>query len=475
MISYREKEMMMAMRFLADHTNEFARSVDLAKQDIADGRELARSISVLPELSSYEQIVELARENGYDTTLRIEDLLSEAELEELDREYQAIEDQFNELTGLNKTDAIFIITAVILQMVRQVLQPKVDFEAFAGKDERVGHDKAADDAKKQFDHDKADKLKKEAENDPDRGYRYYYASREEILDLAHVPYDVINGTKQFGVGLGGRNHRLKTLGHDPRLGYLFGTCNILTNTMSLGKENLFRTLHIGIDETGSHAAVANASAMKMIGYSLKRFKESQATVGLAVMKQAYHINSDKYSKEGLPLPFLQILFDADVIELLCNEGLDYAKLEFLETVGKQTLLAELISYVISVAHRVTITVQENMMENKDKVFSKEEFFASLKKQETLNEVRTRKVILISESIATTVNAAVMVGAGIVSAHSGEPETVKAALKYVDLGGYLSTIIHLFSDLRFISKVKKDFIAQAIEKNYMEKLDAIMSQ
>lgn len=84
----------------------------------------------------------------------------------------------------------------------------------------------------------------------------------------------------------------------------------------------------------------------MFEYTVKRYKESKATIGLAFIKQAYHIKSDEYSKEGLSLPFLQLLVDSDIIKELCESGIDYAKLDFGGSVGVQTALAEMINYVI---------------------------------------------------------------------------------------------------------------------------------
>ena len=270
--------------------------------------------------------------------------------------------------------------------------------------------------------------------------------------------------------LSGKNHRVKTLGHDPWLGYLFGTCNILTNTMSLGKDNAFRTLHIGKDQSGKLSAIAEADPTKMFEYSVKRFKESKATVGLAVIKQGYHIKSDEYSKEGLGLPFLQLLFESEIIQELCESGIDYAKLDFLGTVAKQTIFAEVINYVISIAHRIAIICEGNHIENKK--ITKRQLLQSLKKNATLNEVRTRKVILISECIASSVNAIVIGGIEIAAVMTENGELAKEAAKKIDIGGYISTVLHLFSDIRFISKIKKDFIAKSIEENYREKLENI---
>ncbi|MCT7399996.1 hypothetical protein N5B56_13075 [Eubacterium sp. LFL-14] len=93
----------------------------------------------------------------------------------------------------------------------------------------------------------------------------------------------------------------------------------------------------------------------------------------------------------------------------------------------------------------------------------------LRKSASLHEVRTRKIIMISEYIASSVNAIVIGGIEVVAAVTYNEKLAEEAVKRIDIGGYISTIIHLFSDIRFISKIKKDFIEKSIEENYKEKL------
>ena len=474
MISYREKEMMMVMKCLADHSREFAEQIADATERMVAKEQMVSLSNKLPDISDYESLVEFSKNLGYDSIIRIGDLLSQEELDQLEKEYEEIENNFKEQTGLNKTDIIFVVIAVLLQMTRQVLQPSLNFDAFKSAEERDAHDKTANEAKKSsYDEESAKKTQEKAAKDEKeklKKSRYYYASVKDIADIEHVPYDVVAGTKKYNVKLSGPNHRVKTLGHDPWLGYFFGTCNILTNTMSLGKDNAFRTLHIGKSEKGSPCATAEANLMKMVEYSTKRFKESKATVGLALIKQGYHIKSDEFSKEGLGLPFLQLFLDSQIIQELCESGIDYAKLDFLGTVGKQTLLSEMINYIISITHRITIVCTETRKESEK--MTKDQLLACLKKNATLNEVRTRKIILISECIASAVNAIVIGGIEIAAALTENAGLAKEAAKKIDIGGYISTVLHLFSDIRFISKIKKDFIAKAIEEGYKEKLAAI---
>lgn len=47
--------------------------------------------------------------------------------------------------------------------------------------------------------------------------------------MAH--YDAIQGCADVEAGLGAVNHRVKTLGHDPIAGWIFGPVNILSDSL----------------------------------------------------------------------------------------------------------------------------------------------------------------------------------------------------------------------------------------------------
>ena len=80
-----------------------------------------------------------------------------------------------------------------------------------------------------------------------------------------------------------------------------------------------------------------------------------------------------------------------------------------------------------------------------------------------------KDLEISECIASSVNAIVIGGIEIGAALTKNEALAKEATKKLDIGGYISMVLHLFNDIRFITKIKKDFIVKAIEENYREKL------
>jgi hypothetical protein len=87
-------------------------------------------------------------------------------------------------------------------------------------------------------------------------------------------------------------------------------------------------------------------------------------------------------------------------------------------VGTEVTLASLINWLIAVVHRLCF----------DETKDEEEFY----------EVRTRKIILYSNLIASTSNV-------IACYFTGN-------YKMLDIGGVLVTIARLISDVRFICKI-----------------------
>ena len=82
----------------------------------------------------------------------------------------------------------------------------------------------------------------------------------------------------------------------------------------------------------------------------------------------------------------------------------------------------------------------------------------------LYEVRTRKILFISNSIASTSS----IINGVITQNP----------KNLDIGGLIVTVGHLFSDVRFMAKIKKEFIQNEIDKKLQSELaeiDNILSE
>ncbi len=311
-----------------------------------------------------------------------------------------LEEEFESQTKLNKLDVAFLFFATALQCVRQYVLTHFQ--------ERVDHNKAGE---------KTD----EASN---RSHRWYRPSLEEIINNP-VPYDAMFGSKDFNLGLGGSSHRFRTLGHDPLLGWIFGTSNIVTSTLTTWE---FSSYHVKTGATAlnhSRDRITNkANTGKVLVYTKNRIinegiKEKIA-VGYALLKQRKHIKSDIYTKAGLPLPIISTM-SPDLAERIAIYGFDIGN---VATVGKQASLAILINTLIAMVHGL--------------FFDKNKYSSW-----SIYEVKTRKILSYSNLIASTSNILYV--------------AIKKDYKKLDIGGILVTLYRLLTDAKFIRKVKEEFI------------------
>lgn len=338
-----------------------------------------------------------------------------------------LEEEFEHRTRLQKQDMAFLFLATALQCCRQYLL--TDFKDRLGDQEAAGNTLG----EKTFDPHNAD---------ADRKHRFYNPSLEEIISHP-VPFDVNIGSKDFGSPLSGYGkfgHRAATLGHDSILGWIFGTANIATSTVTDAK---FCSYHVSSDNKSDFFA-NNANTAKVLYYTqdklLHQGLDGKLIIATSLVKEAVHLMSDVNSKNSLPLPIIST-FNPELANDLAKYGLDMAN---VINVGKQVAMAEAINLIIAMLHRLTFNLGS---ESDRKLF----------------EVRTRRIILCSNSIATASNViAVAIGSAIGVA-TDNPDLVKKSLKKLDIGGFLVTMRHLLSDTKFIRDVKQEFVLNNFDK------------
>lgn len=463
------------MKFLQDETDKLSEELQTAIIATQKGEVYQIDTVPQPNVETFEELTQLASDAGYDCYIRAKDILTPEEISDLERRKEEIEHQFRSQTKLHPADYGFLMAAIAMQIIRQALQPALDFESL-NPYKREGHKSAAEATDKSTAQKKFDEAKDDAKKrgiDPRSGKALYYAPLSEIANIDKgVPYDE---TAIKGLG-GGKLHRFKTLGHDPVLGYLFGTCNILTNTLT---KNNMQTIHIIRD--GKSLNTKPAKTKDMFVHSKERYCErgGKFVVAAAVAKQVYHIKSDQKSTEGIGLPFLQLICDENTIRALCQQGIDYNALEFLGTIAKQTAYSELINFVIAISHRILIAKEEyDKLCNENQVSDEATLKAVLKQKslhdylfgdEKLSEVRTRKILLVSNAVASCANVVYVGIVGGVSVYSGDTDGLYRALGKLDIGGILVTLRHLLSDSLIITKIKDDFIKSEISKDFQKRL------
>lgn len=388
-----------------------------------------------PEIENWEDLVSQADECCPDV-VELEDIMTQDEIQASFEELDDISKTFSQKTGIiNKTDLSFLFVATALQVAKSLIFPYVAGEFNYGEDfnpdDRLNHnDKTIEKA-----HQEAiDKFREKHKNHPN-GYWI------NIL-YQTVPYDITRGSKELGINMGGRYHRMYTLGHDPILGWIFGTANILTDCITF---NTFKNNRISredpITKTKKMTITSEIVPLSlMFQECYECVKSDSLNLPAALFTQSQHFKSDKYTKMGLPVPIISSINEKFASKLYKKH---YDALCFsrdVKIVGVSFVVSKLIDLIIILLHG---------------------FFRKEEEDKDLYEVRTRKILLISSTIASTstcINAAI----------TKNP-------KNLDIGGLLNTLTHLFSDIRFITKVKNEFINSEISNRLENEVNEIDRQ
>ena len=275
------------------------RSLDKGKDisqlstDIAS-KEKDRRLEHRPVLESWEEIV--AQANLHEPTeVVLEDIMTETEIQSAFVELDSIEEQFSKKTSIvNKTDLSFLAIATALQVAKSLVFPYVA--------EKFDYGKSFDPSERLEHNDKSiERAHKEA-NDKFRDKRIEKHGTGHWINILYqtVPYDITKGSKDLGINMGGKYHRMYTLGHDPVLGWIFGTANILTDCITF---NNFHTNRISrIDPiTGAKKMVITPEVVllgKMFSECYDEVKADSLNLPAALFAQAQHLKSDEFTKSG---------------------------------------------------------------------------------------------------------------------------------------------------------------------------------
>lgn len=106
----------------------------------------------------------------------------------------------------------------------------------------------------------------------------------------------------------GRYHRYRTLGHDPILGWIFGTANIITDTITLSNWKSYRVSRKNpLNPTKNTTPFfSERTTLPRIFYeTYDSVKEDSMRLPAAVFAEFVHLESDKLTKLGLPVPLLE--------------------------------------------------------------------------------------------------------------------------------------------------------------------------
>lgn len=370
-------------------------------------------------------------------------------LDNLDREFEV-------QTGLKGADIKFLFVAVGLQVARIVILNELTKTETAGSGNR-------NETKL---HEFQEKLLRKFGSGEIVKERPYYASMEHIISKMGVPYDATAtlsvDSLQRLIGKGdewdldlealmpteklslfkGSNHRFATLGHDPVLGLIFGTGNIMTNTITCvgqsafgGKINIpvLTTNHVVFTSDYKNPCIATyASTTAMLRQTMERTKEQPSAFVASLIKQMIHIGTDLYTPCGIQIPCANLILSNTEVEKLTS----YISTGDIIKIGASAKLAELINLLISTLH--TLMYDTSMLLSRE-----------------LYAVRTRKIIMYSNLIATGSNV-LWVGGNMLAGN-------ESVIKQLDIGGLMVLIKRLTSDREYIRQIKEEFVLGGFKK------------
>lgn len=177
----------------------------------------------------------------------------------------------------------------------------------------------------------------------------------------------------------------------------------------------------------------------------KNGAEGLCILATSLMKEWIHLKSDINTKNSLPFPIISTI-SPDLANSFAEYGFDMGN---IIAVSKQALYAEAINVIVGMLHGIYCFYTQ-----KDDISNNAEFSDSLyfKHQNEVNilelsKVRTRKILLLSNLIASSSN---VIAVAIMQVN-------EAGLEFLDIGGLAVTLYRLISDIKFINQVKEEFL------------------
>lgn len=337
-----------------------------------------------------------------------------------------LDEEFSKRTSLGWQDIKFLFAATALQCLRIYV-----IDAFT-KIEPAG----SGNSKENILHKVQDRVLGKLNNGESGDTSSYYAPLMQICTGRGVPYDA---TRFKGVNPGffkEANHRFATFGHDPIIGLIIGTTNILTNTITCRSKGVLPipiTCHVEYDMDLKNPCIGDVgSTLEMFNAAANRIDDDAVSIVAALIKQVIHIGTDLYTPCGIQIPGANLILDNKHAEELTK----YISMGDIIKFGASYKLFNLINLFISSVHMLTCLTTNH-------------------REKQLHHVKTLKILEYSNIIATGSNVII----NAVKAYYGNAK----ALKHIDFAGLIGTIMMLIRNEEVKRKIKREFILGEYER------------
>lgn len=337
-----------------------------------------------------------------------------------------LDEEFSKRTSLGWQDIKFLFAATALQCIRIYVINTLTKVQPAG----------AGNVKENFLHKIQGKLLGTLNDGVPLTPAPYYAPLMQICTARGVPYDA---TRFKGVNYGffkEANHRFATFGHDPIVGLIVGTSNILTNTItcrSKGPLPVPITCHVEYDMDLKNPCIGDVcSTIEALKAAAYRIDNDAVSIVAALIKQIIHIGTDLYTPCGIQIPGANLILDNRYTEELTK----YVSAGDFIKIGVSYQIFNLINMFISSLHMLTCQSTNH-------------------RERELHHVKTMKILEYSNIIATGSNVII----NAVRAYFGDGK----ALKDIDFAGLIGTIMMLVRNDEIKRKIKREFIFGEYER------------
>jgi hypothetical protein len=236
------------------------------------------------------------------------------------------------------------------------------------------------------------------------------------------------------------------MGHDPIFGWIFGTANILSRSITLKQP--FPITYNVVEEGNK---ITNLSSLTVeLSESIGSIRENNKRLPAAVMRHGLHLASDKFCHTGLPIPFLSAERAQELIQQGWNSvEFSRALKKVAKAIGKDLAIVG-IQFAISLLINEIIKAIHLLMYNEEK-----------DGELRLYQVRTRRILTVSNCISSSSN--ILFSAGVAIAAQNPIEGARR----LDLGGFIETIHRLVVDTKFIDEVKREYIKDNLRAKILD--------
>ena len=390
--------------------------------EVIEKSSLSTTIDDTP-LPTWKELVEKSN-LAIDYKVELEDILTEKEFQLAYDNLKNIEKEFDNKTRLNSTDKKMLFFATAVLTIKTLVTPYIL--------KKLGYGSSFDSNQRMSHNDPTITKEHRAANDEFRDTASQYHKNGYWMNILYQspPFDTTVGSPAIGVNMEGGYHRLHTLGHDPILGWIFGTANILTDTVTLDNLDTYRVIR----KPKLMITPQSVSLVELFQESLEIAKDDLLNLPAALFAEAQHLKSDRYTKAGLPVPLLSTFAPELAGRLYKSQYDELCFVRDMKFVGISAAISAFFNMIITLVHGL---------------------YYDAKCDKKLYEVRTRKIMLIANSIAGS--------SSVISA------LVTKNPKNLDIGQLLLSVTHLFSDIRYICRIKEEYISKAQDEALLKSL------